>query len=69
MTRRIDFTPRQLEVAKLAAEGASYKDIGKRLGMSHLTAKTHVTTIAHRLPDDGLPPLRRVMRWMLEHAA
>jgi len=66
MTRRHDLTPRQLEVAELVAHGDGYKDIGKKLGISCWTAKAHVVGIASRLPDDGLPPLRRVMRWMLQ---
>lgn len=68
MTRRHDLTPRQLQVAELVAIGDGYKDIGKKLGISYRTAVAHAATIASRLPDDGLPPLRRIMRWML-HAA
>lgn len=60
-----DLTPRQQQVAVLVAQGDGYQEIGRKLGMATRTAEAHVTAIAARLPDDGAPPLRRVMRWML----
>lgn len=62
-------TPRQTQVAVLVARGLGYKEIGKELGMSHHTAKAHVVAIVNRIPNDGRPPLRRLMLWMLAEDA
>ena len=42
-------TVRQLEVAKLVAQGFTNKQIAQRLGISRLTAETHVRNILERL--------------------
>ena len=44
-----DLTARQLEVAKLVAQGFTNKQIAQRLGISRLTAETHVRNILERL--------------------
>jgi DNA-binding NarL/FixJ family response regulator len=43
------FTPRELEVIKLAAEGESNEDIALLLGCAKNTVKTHITTIRVKL--------------------
>jgi DNA-binding CsgD family transcriptional regulator len=43
------FTPRELEVLALLAEGASNKLIGRRLGISAHTAKYHVASLMEKL--------------------
>jgi DNA-binding CsgD family transcriptional regulator len=59
-------TPRQTQVAHLAAEGLGYRQIGERLGIAPRTAEQHIRDIAARLPDERSgSPLRRVMRYML----
>jgi DNA-binding NarL/FixJ family response regulator len=60
-----DLTPTQRQVAEAVASGAGYKDIAKTLGMHHATVRTHVNTIAGKLPDDDLPAFRRVMIWVI----
>jgi DNA-binding CsgD family transcriptional regulator len=42
-------TARQLEVAKLVAQGFTNKQIAQRLGISRFTAETHVRNILERL--------------------
>lgn len=68
MIRR-DLTPRQMQVAVCVARGFGYKAIARELGISWYTARSHVVTIANRLPADESTPLRRVMVWMLAEAA
>ncbi len=48
----LDLSKRELEVARLIAEGLSNKEIAVRLGISLLTAKDHVHRI---LEKTGLP--------------
>jgi DNA-binding CsgD family transcriptional regulator len=42
-------TARELEVLALLAEGASNKQIGRRLGISAHTAKYHVASLLEKL--------------------
>lgn len=42
-------TYRQLEVARLIAQGLTYEEIGARLGVSARTAKAHGDTLRWRL--------------------
>jgi DNA-binding CsgD family transcriptional regulator len=48
-----DFTPRELDVLALLAEGASNKAIAKRLGISVHTAKFHVGSLLNKLDATG----------------
>jgi DNA-binding CsgD family transcriptional regulator len=45
----IALTPRELEVLALLAEGASNKQIARRLGISTHTAKFHVASLIEKL--------------------
>ena len=45
-----DLTPRQAQILELVAnEGLSNHEIGKRLGLSPHTVRTHVHTVCRRL--------------------
>jgi DNA-binding NarL/FixJ family response regulator len=44
-----DLTPRQAQVLTLVAEGYADKEIGRRLGLSPWTIKTHVSMLIDRL--------------------
>lgn len=44
-----DLTDRQIEVARLVAEGLTNKQIGGRLGIAHNTVRVHVAAIAYEL--------------------
>jgi DNA-binding CsgD family transcriptional regulator len=46
-------TPRELEVLRLMAEGASNKTIARRLGISVHTAKFHVGSLLDKLDATG----------------
>ncbi len=46
-------TPREVEVLALLAEGASNKDVAKRLGISVHTAKFHVGSLLDKLDATG----------------
>lgn len=65
-----DLTPRQREVALLVAQGLTRARIAEQLGdsarrrLSIRTVDAHIQAIAMRLPDDGLPAMRRVRRWV-----
>jgi DNA-binding CsgD family transcriptional regulator len=45
----VELTPRELEVLVLLAEGASNKQIARRLGISAHTAKYHVASLLEKL--------------------
>jgi DNA-binding CsgD family transcriptional regulator len=47
------FTPREIEVLRLLAEGASNKAIARRLGISVHTAKFHVGSLLDKLDAVG----------------
>jgi DNA-binding NarL/FixJ family response regulator len=49
----IELTPRELQVLRLLAEGASNKSIGRRLGITPHTAKFHVASIVAKLGAMG----------------
>jgi len=49
----ISLTPRELEVLGLLAEGASNKEIARRLGISMHTAKFHVGSLLDKLDAVG----------------
>lgn len=47
--RKVDLTPRELEVLKLLARGSSNPEIASILGLSLLTVRTHVQNVIRRL--------------------
>lgn len=55
-TRRLSalgFTPRQVEIARLVAMGASSKDIGFRLGIAESTVRNHLAAMFRKLGVDS----------------
>lgn len=58
-----DLTPREREVFQCSAEGASYADIGARLGMSPRTAEVHRTRALRKL---GLSTPTDVVRFAVK---
>ncbi len=49
----VDLTPREHDVLELLVEGASNKEIARRLGISASTVKFHVRSVADKLGADG----------------
>jgi PAS domain S-box-containing protein len=45
----LGFTPRQIEIARLGASGASSKEIGFRLGIAESTVKNHLAVMYRKL--------------------
>lgn len=64
----ISMTPRQTEVAQLAAQSFGYQEIADALGISKHTARAHIVAIANRIPGEK-NPLRRVAVWMSRRSA
>jgi DNA-binding CsgD family transcriptional regulator len=59
-------THRQLEIARLVADGLSNRQIAARLFLSGRTVETHITNILNRL---GLGSRVQLSRWMADTAA
>lgn len=57
-------SPREQEIARLLATGASNDDIARRLFLSENTVKTHVKAVLAKL---GLPDRIHVVIWAYEH--
>lgn len=57
-------SPREQEVARLLATGASNDDVARRLFLSENTVKTHVKAVLAKL---GLPDRIHVVIWAYEH--
>lgn len=49
----VALTPRELDVLQLLVQGASNKEIARRLGISASTVKFHVRSIVDKLGADG----------------
>lgn len=64
-----ELTGRQLEVARLVAEGVTDKRIAGQLHIAHNTVRVHVAAIAHNLGYDVGEHDARVMiaRWWWQH--
>ncbi|MDQ8730050.1 helix-turn-helix transcriptional regulator [Bradyrhizobium sp. LHD-71] len=51
--REASLTPREHDVLRLLVEGASNKEIARRLGISASTVKFHVRAVADKLGAEG----------------
>lgn len=60
-------TPREREIAACVAEGASNKSIAKRLNVSDVTVKAHLTTIFHKLGVSGRVQLALMLSELKRH--
>jgi DNA-binding NarL/FixJ family response regulator len=60
----ISLSAREMEILDLICQGASNKDIAKRLGISYQTVKNHVTAILHKL---GVSDRTQAVLYALKH--
>jgi DNA-binding CsgD family transcriptional regulator len=58
----VSLTPQQLEIAQLAAEGLTNKEIGERLFLSHRTVGTHLYQIFPKLGITSRAALRDALQ-------
>ena len=56
--RSAQLTPQQLEIAELAAQGLTNKEIGERLFLSHRTVATHLYQLFPKLGITSRAALR-----------
>lgn len=67
--RNAQLSPRQLEIVSWMSRGMTNKEIGRRLGISDMTVKTHAHNIFHKLDISGrmhlfgLPQARTRAAW------
>jgi PAS domain S-box-containing protein len=57
----IGFTPRQIEIARLCAQGAPSKEIGYRLGIAESTVKNHLGVMYRKLGASSRMTFIRVL--------
>lgn len=50
-------------VVPLIAAGGSYKEVGRRLGISPASAKLHAWAAAKKIPGSGLPIQCKIIVW------
>jgi DNA-binding NarL/FixJ family response regulator len=60
-------TPQQLEIAQLAAEGLTNKEIGERLFLSHRTVGAHLYQIFPKLGITSRAALRDALQDLPSH--
>jgi DNA-binding NarL/FixJ family response regulator len=60
----VSLSPREMEILELICQGASNKEIAKRLGISYQTVKNHVTAILHKL---GVSDRTQAVLYALKH--
>jgi DNA-binding NarL/FixJ family response regulator len=60
----IGFTPRELDVLRLVADGRSDREIGESLFISHRTVATHVASILAKL---DLPSRTAAAAYAIRH--
>ncbi len=58
---------RQMEIARLVADGLSYRDIGLELGISPFTVNRHIQNIGRLIPG-RTSPRHRIGHWVRTHA-
>ncbi|MEA2284250.1 MAG: hypothetical protein QOJ21_293, partial [Solirubrobacteraceae bacterium] len=60
--RRDDLTPQELQIARMAADGLTNREIGRRLYLSHRTVSTHLYRMFPKLGVTARSELRAALR-------
>lgn len=65
---RIQFSPREREIAELIGDGESYKQIGAALGIAMTTVRSHVVRMSKKIDTEGdraLEPRLQVFAYIM----
>jgi DNA-binding NarL/FixJ family response regulator len=59
--RRVELTPREWDVLELLADGLSTAEMARRLGLSDVTIRRHMSGLMHKLDVASREDLRRIV--------
>jgi DNA-binding NarL/FixJ family response regulator len=63
---RVDFSPRERQIAELIGDGETYDQIGRSLRISACTVRTHVVRMSNKIDTErALPPRHSVYAYVM----
>jgi DNA-binding NarL/FixJ family response regulator len=61
--RRVELTPREWDVLELFGDGLSTAEIARRLSLSQVTVRRHMSALLHKLEVTSREEARRLLAW------